>query len=103
MNKEELMDVLRNSLPSKRMLSVVNLCAIKVGNEYFVMKDRYKGVGSYVTDCLNEEELMDYKEIVVSPNHKYSELLHKNILIDKRILSRSGHMAIIEYLESEMN
>lgn len=101
MNRNELMEVLRSSVPSKEMLQVVNFCAIKVGNEYFVIKDRYKGIGSYVTDYIDEKSLMNYKQIEPM-GHKYVELMHKDILIDKRILSRSGHMAIIEYLESEM-
>lgn len=99
--KSELMSELIASVPNKRMLEVVNFCAIKVGDEYFVLKDRYKGRGAYVTDYINEESLTNYKQIE-HPHHRYRELLHKSILIDKRILSRRGLMAIIEYLESVM-
>ena len=100
MDKQKLMGELFHSLPSRRITDVVNFCAIKVGSEYFVLKDRYEGIGGYITKDLNEELLTDYKQIEPM-SHTYIELLCKNILIDKRILHRRGLDAIIEYLESK--
>lgn len=103
MNKEMLLEELIRALPSKKLLDVVNFCAIKVGNEYFVLKDRYRGNGGYVAKSIDENKLMDYKQINDDPYqyHTYKEFLTKNILIDKRILYRSGLGAIIEYLEAK--
>lgn len=102
MPRRELMEELIHSLPSRRILEVTNFLAVKVGNEYFVLKDRQNQYCStYVADRINESILLDFKEIR-DIDDRYVELLRKDVLIDKRILGRRGLMAIVEYLESEM-
>ena len=101
-SKEILLEELRHSLPSRKILEVSNLLAIKIGKEYFVLKDRHKGKGGYVTKLLDESELLDYKNIIENPYHRYDEVLGKKVLVDKRILHRRGLDAIIEYLENKI-
>lgn len=101
-SKEILLEELRHSLPSRKILEVSNLLAIKIGKEYFVLKDGYKCRGGYVTKFLDESELLDYKNIIENPYHRYDEVLGKKVLVDKRILHRRGLDAIVEYLENKI-
>lgn len=93
MNKEQLIEVLRTSLPSRRMLEVVNIGAVQVGKELIILKQR----PNY---DFKEEEVITYAERH-DMNYPYRELLAKTVIFDNMLINRRGQDAIMQYLIAE--
>lgn len=90
MNKTELIQELRVSLPSRRMLEVVNIGAVKVGDELIVLKKRpYYDV--------IEEDMIIYNEHH-NMHHDYKELIAKSVIFDSSLIGRRGKEVIKNYL-----
>lgn len=90
MNKQELIEILRTSLPSRRPLEVVNIGVVKVGDEFIVLKQR----PNYE---FNKEEATLYSE-QHDKMHDYKEILAKTVIFDDKLISIRGRHAIEEYL-----
>jgi len=90
MNKTELIEELRMSLPSRRMLEVVNIGAVKVGDELIILKQR----PNY--DVI-EENMIAYNERH-NVYHNYKELLAKNVIFNTGLFGFKGREAIKNYL-----
>jgi hypothetical protein len=93
MNKEQLIEVLRTSLPSRRMLEVVNIGAVKVGDELIILKQR----PNY---DLVEEEMITYSERH-DMYHSYKELIAKSVIFHESLISIRGKKAIHDYMIEE--
>lgn len=89
---EVLKRELRTSLPSPRMLNVVDMGVIDIGDELIILKNRHDHKPI-------KELLTPYNEIQYDMGHKYKEILGENVIFDKELLSRRGKLAIMNYIE----
>jgi hypothetical protein len=87
---EHLKEQLRFAIPSKRMLEVVNVGAIKLGDELIVLKNRY--------DFNPIEELMITYDEKHEMGYEYKEILGKSVIFDEKIFGRRGQKAIMDYI-----
>lgn len=93
MNKQELIEELKYSLPSKRMLDVVNVGAVRVGNEYVILKQR-PGHEFKLEESIHFVENIGLK-------HDYKEILGKSVIFSGNAIGYRGHEAIEKFLESK--
>lgn len=89
MNKEKLIEILRISLPSRRLLEVVSIGAVKVGDELIILKQRpdYEVI---------EEDMITYNERH-EITHGYRELIAKSVIFDNSLFYIRGRLAIEAY------
>lgn len=88
MNKSELAEVLRNCLPSKRMLEKVNYGVVKVGDELIYLKKRE---GAEEGDFITWKENRGFED-------SYNELLGKSAIFSLSLINERGIKAINSYL-----
>lgn len=88
MNKSELAEVLRNCLPSKRMLEKVNYGVVKVGDELIYLKKRE---GAEEGDFITWKEKRGFED-------GYNELLGKSVIFSLSLINERGIKAINSYL-----
>ena len=89
MDRQELAEILRTSLPSKRMLEVVSIGAVKVGSKLIILKQR----PSYE---FKEDEAVLYSERH-DIGHHYKEIQAKTVIFDTKLLNLRGQEAIKEF------
>lgn len=90
MNKEQLIEELKNSLPSRKMLEVVNIGIVKIGDELITLKNR---------PCyeFKEVEAITYNESH-DMNHDYREILAKTVIFSNSLIGLRGKRAIEKYI-----
>lgn len=93
MNKQELIEELCYSLPARRMLEVVNVGAVKVGDEYVILKQR----PGY--EFKPENSIIFVKDL--GWKHDYKEILAKSVIFSGDAIRRRGYEAIAKYLKAE--
>jgi hypothetical protein len=86
-----LKEQLRFALRSRRMLEVVNVGVMKLGDELIVLKNRY--------DHQPMEELMITYSEEHEMGHDYKELLGKSVIFDEKLFGRRGQKAIQQFIE----
>lgn len=91
MDIKELKEILRTSIRSKRLLEIVSIGAVKVGNEYIIIKQRpYYEFEEGKIVYYDEEHEMSYA---------YRELIGETVVYGHSLFNRSGQAAIREYLK----
>jgi hypothetical protein len=93
MNKEQLIEELRVSIVSKRLLEVVSIGAVEVGGDLIILKQR----PSYE---FNREEAITYSE-QQPMGYPYKELIAKTVIFDHKLFNRRGHKAMFDYMIEE--
>ncbi|WP_078391265.1 hypothetical protein [Shouchella patagoniensis] len=91
MDKKTLKNELRMSIISKRLLEVVIIGAVEVGNDLVILKQR----ANY---DFKEEEAIYYSE-KHDLNYGYKELIAKVVIYDHSLFKLKGRAAIKEYLD----
>ena len=91
MDKKQLIEVLETSLLYKRLMEVVNVGAVKVGNELFILKQR-------PSFEFKEDEAILYGEHHDMHYH-YRDILAKTVIFDHSLFNIRGQNAISEYLD----
>lgn len=90
MNKQELVEELRLSLPSKRMLEIVSNGAIQMYGDLILLKRRE---GTSLDNFIKWEENKGWQ-------HDYQEIHGKNVIFSLSLFDIRGQQAILKYLES---
>lgn len=93
MEKKELIQELIYSLPSKRLIEVVNVGAVRVGNEYVILKQR-PGYEFKLEESIHFVENLGWQ-------HDYKEILGKSVIFSGNAIGNRGVEAINKFLESE--
>jgi hypothetical protein len=95
--KNHLLNELRYGLPSKRMLEVVSIGALKFDGKTVIIKCRYEDRD--LPRMLEQNPFVTYNDWTNSHNHHYKEILSKNVIFDRKLLSRRGLLALVELVE----
>ena len=93
MKKEKLIEELRLAIIDKRMLHTVNIGAVKIGDEFIILKNR----PAYE---FKEEDAIFYNEVhhYHDRSYRYRELFAKTVVYDIALFNMRGKEAIAEYL-----
>lgn len=93
MNKEQLAQELRYALPTSKILYRVTTAAVKVGDEYIVLKER-EGAQFNPTECVLFNDNRGWED-------DYVDILHgSKIIFGDNMINSRGHQAIEEYLDA---
>lgn len=92
MNTLTLIEELKSSLPSMRMLHVVAVGAVEVGNRLIILKNRFTEISSFSKDQF---------ETLSSWNESYEDLHGKMVIFDHSLLNMRGKRAIKEWMDTK--
>ncbi|QHJ03719.1 hypothetical protein [Bacillus sp. AM1(2019)] len=95
MNKKQLVEVLRTSLPSKRILDLVDLGIVQLLGEPLLLKVR----SGY---SLSQTGLIEWNENK-GCHYNYNELSGKKVIFGFNAFNRRGQEAIEKYLATYKN
>ena len=97
MTKQELIEELRVSTPSSRMLMVVKNGAVQVGDELIMVK---QGNETYF-DLSQAVRYGEHHEYTRDMGYSYDEIFGKDVLFDQSVFGLRGLRAIAAYLETK--
>jgi len=93
MNDLQLIEELKNSLPSRRMLEVASVAIVDIGENTLIIKNRYPEWYLFKYD-----DFIHYTE-KHGMEHDYEEIIGKKVRFDLSLFSRRGQEAAEKWLK----
>lgn len=95
--KNELINEVIYSMPSKRMIDVVNIGSVNYKGKNIILKFRCEEKD--LSDIFLKFPPLVYDKFIHDFNHDYADLVKKNVSFDISILSKRGIVALNELVE----